>query len=72
MNDQLEGPYHQKPDQSVPDFSADLRREYYCGRIMDRGTVAPCTFCEWCGVCVQSCNVHLWRDPGIGADNAEN
>ena len=26
----------------------------YCGQSFnERGTIAPCAFCEWCGICPQ-------------------
>lgn len=35
------------------DVCADLRRLYCGGSCAGGGTVAPCTFCEWCGICPQ-------------------
>ena len=40
-------------DQSGEDVCADLRRLYCGGSSAGGGTVAPCTFCEWCGICPQ-------------------
>ena len=40
-------------DQSGPDVCSDLRRLYCGGGSAGGGTVAPCTFCEWCGICPQ-------------------
>lgn len=41
----------------VPPEGADLEHEdgslYYCGRESDGGRLAPCTLCEWGGLCPQ-------------------
>ena len=44
-------------DQSGQDVCTDIRR-MYCGWGCDeRGGVAPCTLCEWCGICPQHYDV---------------
>ena len=40
-------------DPGDPDVCTDLRRLYCGGSCAGGGTVAPCTFCEWCGICPQ-------------------
>ena len=37
-------------DPGDPDLCTDLRRLYCGGSCAGGGTVAPCTFCEWCGI----------------------
>ena len=40
-------------DPGAEDVCTDLRRLYCGGGSAGGGTVAPCTFCEWCGICPQ-------------------
>ena len=44
-------------DPGGEDVCTDIRRLYCGGSCAGGGTVAPCTFCEWCGICPQHFDV---------------
>ena len=40
-------------DPGDQDVCSDVRRLYSGGSCAGGGSVAPCAFCEWCGICAQ-------------------
>ena len=53
MDEELEEVARGSSDQGDQDVCSDIRRLYCGGSCAGGGTVAPCTFCEWCGICPQ-------------------
>ena len=56
-------------DPSGADLRSDILCSNYCWRPMDRGPVDPCSFCSWCGVCLQHPDVYC--DGTAGSTGSE-
>lgn len=42
------------PEQDHEENVCSDVRELYCGDgVSGNGSIAPCTYCEWCGICPQ-------------------
>lgn len=53
MDEELEGMAEGGADPRDEDLCTDDGGVYYCGRSAGGGRLAPCTLCEWVGLCPQ-------------------